>query len=213
MARVIDLSPPIHPGLGVFPGDTTYQREVLLDVDGADALTLSRVTTTLHLGAHADAPNHYRRGGEGIAARSLGPYLGRCQVVRVDVARGARVRPADVSAPIAAPRVLIATGSFPDPDAWNGDFSSLSPELITWLAEQGVVLVGIDTPSVDPQDSKDLPSHAALARHDLCVLEGLVLAGVAPGIYTLLALPLPLVDADASPVRAVLVDDGGAAFG
>jgi arylformamidase len=105
---------------------------------------------------------------------------------------------------ISAPRVLFRTGTFPDPRRWNNDFASLSPELVDALHERGVILVGIDTPSVDPFESKALAAHKALARHDMANLEGLVLDEVAEGQYELIALPLRLKNADASPVRAVL---------
>ncbi len=167
-------------------------------------LELSAITATLHLGAHADAPSHYDPRGASMEAVSLETYLGPCQVVRVAVARGERVRPAHLKVPISAPRVLFHTGTFPNPDAWNSDFAALSLELIDHLADQGVRLVGLDTPSVDPEDDKLLPSHHALARRGMAVLEGLVLSEVPEGIYTLVALPLRLVGADASPVRAVL---------
>ena len=113
--------------------------------------------------------------------------------------------PADVTVDITAPRVLFHTGSYPDPDAFNEDFNSLSPELIDWLDARGVVLVGLDTPSVDPFASKALETHQALHRTGMANLEGVVLGHVTPGDYTLIALPLPLADADASPVRAALV--------
>ena len=103
-----------------------------------------------------------------------------------------------------APRVLLRTGTFPEPEGWNSDFASLSPELVDALAAAGVVLVGIDTPSVDPFDDAELESHRALRRHGIANLEGLVLGHVPPGRYTLIALPLPLEGADASPVRAAL---------
>ena len=109
--------------------------------------------------------------------------------------------------PIAAPRVLFRTGSYPDPTHFNADFCSLSPALIEKLAGEGVRLVGIDTPSIDPADSKDLPSHAMVAAHDLAILEGIVLDHVDDGVYTLVALPLRLEGADASPVRAILLDE------
>ncbi len=167
-------------------------------------MTLSAIQTTLHVGAHADAPNHYLKEGSGIAAQDLAPYYGPCQVIRVEVGRSQRIYPDQVRVPIRQTRILFHTGTFPDPSTFNEDFASLSPELIEWLAEQGVVLVGIDTPSVDPCTSKALESHAALARTRMANLEGLVLSEVLPGEYTLIALPLPLKDADASPVRAVL---------
>ena len=106
---------------------------------------------------------------------------------------------------IKAPRVLFRTDSFSKPDQWNDDFNSLSPELIDWLSSLGVRLVGIDTPSVDPSDSKDLPSHQALYRNDMAVLEGILLSEVPDGLYNLIALPLRIKGADASPVRAILL--------
>ncbi len=205
MSLLIDISPPVHPGLAVFPGDVAYRRTVALDMNRGDHLTLSSIEATVHLGAHTDAPNHYVADGEDIASRSLDRYYGRCQVVEVQIGRGERIEPRHLRSELEAPRVLFKTGTFPDPDHWNEDFASLSADLIHMLASQGVVLVGIDTPSVDPSTDKDLPSHAALADNDMAVLEGIVLDDVEPGHYTLIALPLALVGADASPVRAALI--------
>jgi arylformamidase len=208
---IIDITPAVSASMAVFPGDVPFRREVSLDVERGDALTLSAITTTVHLGAHTDAPNHYARGGAGIDARPLELYLGPCQVMTVDVPRGARIRPADLPVPVEAPRVLLHTGSFPDPDRWNGDFNSASPELIEHLAQRGVVLIGIDTPSIDPAGDKVLESHQVVAARDMAILEGIVLDGVADGTYTLVALPLKLRGADAAPVRAVLLADPGSA--
>jgi arylformamidase len=204
LSELIDISPPITAAIAVWPGDVTYQREVAYDMRDGAHMTLSAIRTTLHVGAHADAPNHYAKDGIGIGAQDLSPYYGPCQVIRVDVAAGQRIHPKDVQATITQPRVLLHTGSFPDPDTFNDDFVSLSPELVHWLDAQGVLLVGIDTPSVDPFSSKELESHKALAATQMANLEGLVLTHVEPGEYTLIALPLPLADADASPVRAAL---------
>jgi arylformamidase len=200
-----DITPPVTPQLAVWPGDVPFSRHVALSIAGGANLDLSSITTTLHVGAHADAPSHYVGDGVGIGERPLERYLGACQVVRVDVPRGTRVEPRHVVDPIVAPRVLFHTGTFPDPHHWNSDFASLSPALIDWLASLGVILVGIDTPSVDLQDDRELLSHRAIARHDLAILEGIVLDRVPVGRYTLVALPLRLPGADASPVRAVLL--------
>jgi arylformamidase len=102
------------------------------------------------------------------------------------------------------PRVLFATGTYPHPEKWNSDFAALSVELIDFLHGRGVITLGIDTPSIDLFDSKDLPAHKAMLRHDMAILEGVVLKDVPEGTYELIALPLPLVGFDASPVRAVL---------
>ena len=207
--RLIDVSPLVSERIGVFPGDTPYTREELWRIAQGDLLDLSRISTTVHLGAHADAPSHYRLGGPPIDQRPLELYYGPCQVIDAPVARGGRVRPADLRGEVRAPRVLVRTGSFPDPEAWNGDFAGLSAELVEYLHARGVRLVGIDTPSIDPQHDKQLESHNAVADRDLAVLEGLRLAEVEPGEYLLAAFPLRLEGADAAPVRAVLIDPRG----
>ena len=202
---LIDISPLVDSTIAVWPGDTPYARNVSVDLAAGGNLTLSDIRTTLHVGAHADAPSHYVSGGSDIAQRALHYYLGPCMVLHVEGAQGRRIVPKDLEGKrIAATRVLLRTGTFPDPRSWNDDFASLSPELVEWLHALGVITVGIDTPSVDPFESKELEAHAALARHDMANLEGLVLDHVAEGRYELIALPLRLADADGSPVRAVL---------
>lgn len=202
--RLYDITPPISPRLGVWPGDSAPSREVLLDQRSGATVTLSTLRATVHLGAHADAPNHYGVGAPAIHERSLDYYLGPCQVLHIPTPRGTRVTADRINRPIKTPRILIATVSFPDPNQWNNDFAALSPELVDALHAQGVRLIGLDTPSVDLMDSKDLPAHKRFLANDMAILEGLVLRGVPEGEYELIALPLPLVDFDASPVRAVL---------
>lgn len=204
--KIWDISPAITPELAVFPGDIPFRREVSMDFSKGHSLQLSSFRCTFHLGAHADSSSHYHPQGHGVEKRSIPDFLGRAQVIHVPTRWGERIRVSDVSKPIQAPRVLFRTLSFPDPNRWRDDFMSLSPELLDFLAVAGVRLVGIDTPSVDPSTSKDLPSHASIFRHQMSVLEGLMLDAVPEGIYRLIALPLPFVGADASPVRAILTE-------
>ncbi|MDE3246882.1 MAG: cyclase family protein [Acidobacteriota bacterium] len=204
MGRILDISPLISERIAVWPGDIPFSRELSSAMENGDNLDLSSITATLHLGAHADAPSHYARTGAGMGDVGLAPYVGPCQVVRVSLPRGARILPFHIGE-LSAPRVLFRTDSFPDAERFNQDFNSLSPELIERLHDQGCVLVGLDTPSVDPFDSKALESHQALARTGLRNLEGLALGHVEPGLYTLIALPLKIEGADASPVRAILM--------
>lgn len=203
--EIIDITPAINSRLAVFPGDTPFSEEFVMSTDQGQHLTLSRIQTTVHLGAHTDAPNHYAPRSESIATRSLDLYLGKAQVIEVKVARGARLRIADLKGKtIQAPRVLFKTLSFPNPYSWNEDFNALSAELVNSLHDQGVRLVGIDTPSIDPATDQTLESHLAVHSHDMAILEGIVLDQVTEGIYELIALPLKMEGADASPVRAIL---------
>ena len=199
-----DITPPITPKLAVWPGDTPLSREVLNDMAGGDNITLSTLRATMHLGAHADGPNHYGKDAPAIDERGLDYFLGPCQVIRVGVARATRITPAMLPGEVTTSRVLFATGTYPDPENWNRDFAALSVELVDFLHERGVITVGIDTPSVDLFESKDLPAHKAILRCNMSILEGLVLKNVPEGTYELIALPLRLVGFDASPVRAVL---------
>jgi arylformamidase len=199
-----DISPAITERLAVWPGDTPPSREVLLDMRRGDNITLSTLRATVHLGAHADGPNHYGADAGGIDSRPLDDYLGPCQVIRVEVPRKARVGVGHLNADIACERVLIRTGTYPDPNCFSTDFAALEPGVVECLHGRGVRLIGIDTPSVDLFDSADLPAHKTFLRLGMAILEGLVLDDVPEGIYELIALPLKLVDLDASPVRAIL---------
>jgi arylformamidase len=201
---IYDLTPPISERLKVWPGDTPPSRHVLYDMKQGANLTLSTLHATVHLGAHADAPSHYGDDAPAIDERNLDYYLGPCQVLRVSVPRGSCIQPGDLKIPVTAQRLLLATSTYPDPEHFNEDFAALSPELVEYLHDRGVKLVGIDTPSVDPFSSKDLPAHKMFLKYDMAILEGLVLKDVPPGIYELIALPLKLAGFDASPVRAIL---------
>jgi arylformamidase len=204
MPRIYDISPLVGESLSVWPGDTPPRREILMDLTRGDSVTLSTLHATVHLGAHADAPSHYRTFAPSIEQRPLELYLGSCQVIAVSVPRGALIRASDLPGQIRAERVLLATGTFPDPTRFNPDFAALDPSLVGHLNSHRVRLIGVDTPSVDVFESKELPTHQAFFQYDMAILEGLVLAGVPEGIYELIALPLRLAGFDASPVRAIL---------
>ncbi len=207
--RIFDISPKLHSGVAVFPGDEPFSRKVVMECAKGDLFTLSSINSTVHVGAHTDAPNHYDRHGSGIDERPLDFYLGKAQVVKISAQPGERLGLRHWNhRPVLAPRVLVATGSFPNPDQWNTDFNSFSAELIEFLAKSGVKLIGIDTPSIDPGTDKTFESHHAVYAHDMAVLEGIVLEAVPEGVYELVALPLPIHQGDASPVRAVLIEVG-----
>jgi len=204
-----DLSPPLSSATAPFPGDPPYRQRWAARIGPDSPVNVAEIALSVHLGAHADAPLHYRADGEPVGRLALAPFLGPCRVAHclgsglIGVATlRAALAAAGAGQPL-PPRVLVRSRERTPAD-WTPTFAAFAPEAIDWLAAQGVVLVGIDTPSVDPADSAELPSHHRLAALDLRVLENLCLDAVAPGDYELIALPLPLLEADASPVRAVL---------
>lgn len=205
---IYDITPPITSSMNVWPGDTPMTREMICEIERGATVTLSTIRTTVHLGAHADGPVHYGAGARGVGEQRLEHYLGPCRVIDASsVRRGERVTVADLKGGIESineQRVLIHTGTFPDFSTWNSDFAGLDASLVDALHARGVITVGVDTPSVDLQDSKDLPAHKAFLRNDMAIIEGLLLKDVPPGTYELIALPLKLMGFDASPVRAIL---------
>jgi arylformamidase len=191
----------------VWPGDTPYAAKDLLRIEDGASVHLSTITLSCHTGAHADAPCHYAAGAAGIDKAPLAKYLGPCVLVDVRPEDHA-IRPGDVGAIdlVGAPRVLFRTRDTADRTVFPDPLTHLTVELIDWLAAKGCVLIGLDSPSVDAFDSKDLPCHKALLKHGIVNLECLELGGVAGGRYELIALPLRLKGRDASPVRAILRD-------
>jgi arylformamidase len=204
MPKLWDISPAIGPGFPVFPGDTPFAQRWTWTLDGRCPVNVSELTLSPHTGAHADAPLHYDARGESIAEVDLAPYLGCCRVVHA-IGTGPLVQPEHVLDRLSGtpPRVLVRTYAAA-PRQWDAAFTALAPQTIDALHGLGVRLIGIDTPSLDPETSRTLDSHQRVRTHEMAILEGIVLDGVAEGDYELIALPLRIAGCDASPVRAVL---------
>ena len=202
--RIWDISPTVAPDAPIFPGDEPYSLRWTAQLSPGCPVNLSAITMSPHVGAHADAPLHYANDAPAIADVPLDTYLGHCRVIHaIGAAPLITVEHLKHAEDDLPPRVLVRCCERAD-TVWNPAFTAYAPEAVEWLAARGVRLIGIDTPSVDPADSKVLDSHQQLRRHDLRVLENLVLDDVPEGDYELIALPLKLQGACASPVRAVL---------
>jgi len=197
----IDASRPLHSLIPVWPGDRAFE----LHQSREDSFVLSSISTTCHVGTHVDAPLHLDKTAHGVEDVPLERCVGQTDVVRIPAGVGA-VTPKDLPkdwAPSAS-RVLFRSDSFPIDAVIEDGFSGLSGELVNWLFERGVEMVGIDTPSVDVFSSKDLPAHHALLALGMTWIEGLWLGDAEPGHYLMVALPILLEGAEAAPVRAIL---------
>lgn len=207
MPRLWDISPPLDAASPVYPGDQPWKRDWQSRIGLDSAVNLSAITLTPHLGAHADAPLHYDPAGQAAGAMALEPFIGHCRVIHA-IGCGARVQWQDIAPALpadqAVPARLLIRTYRRQPRQWDPDLAGIAPEVIERLAALGVLLIGIDSASIDPADSVALESHQALRRHGLRVLENLCLDAVDAGDYELIALPLKLMDCEASPVRAVL---------
>lgn len=201
--RILDISQPVNARTGAWPGDTPFSAEFTWDMALGASCNVSRITTSPHNGTHADAPLHFLRGGVGIGEVALDAYLGPCVVI--DGPRQGLLEPGhfDGIDLASTPRILVRTREDQGTE-FRKDFVSLSPAAARWLADNGARLIGLDTPSMDPFESKTMDAHHALLAAPVAILENLVLAHVTPGVYELIALPLRWTGLDASPVRAVL---------
>ena len=203
--RIWDISPPVSSSSPVFPGDTPYSQTWTWTLDNECPVNVSTITLSPHVGAHADAPLHYAPSAPSAGAMSLEPFLGPCRIIHV-LGCQELIQPQDIQHALSQipERVLIRTYEHSPPDYWQNNFAAYAPETIDLLHAHGVRLIGLDTPSIDPATSKSLDSHKRILNYDMRVLENLVLTHVDEGDYELIALPLKLIDADASPVRAIL---------
>ncbi|MES2053291.1 arylformamidase [Polaromonas sp.] len=201
--KIWDISPPVDEQAAVFPGDTAYSQRLHFSLAPGCPVNVNSITLSPHTGAHADAPMHYANGGASSGELDLAPYLGPCRVIHC-MDCGPLVLPEHIAHALDGlpARVLLRTAGTAS-QSW-ASFTAIAPETLALLAIKKIALVGIDTPSVDSATSQDLPSHHQLLEHGLRVLENLVLDAVPEGDYELIALPLKLMRADASPVRAIL---------
>jgi arylformamidase len=205
--RIWDISEPIEPATAPFPGDTPFAQEWVLRQDRGGSCNVSTIRMSVHLGTHTDAPLHFDLAGADIASVDLRRYIGRCRVVDVRGLGSPALIPASALTPAllrGAERILFRTHDRHDHRTWRPDFTAVGPDAARVLAAAGVLLVGIDTPSMDHADSKDLHGRHALYEGGVAILENLDLSAVPPGDYELIALPLRIVGGDSSPVRAIL---------
>jgi arylformamidase len=202
--KLYDITHPLNPGTAHWPGDTPFTLHQTARIVDGSAVNLSTLTLSPHVGTHADAPYHYDQHGVKMAAVPLEVYLGPARVVSLadrQLISAKDLKSLDLDG---VERLLIRTGSCPDPRRFNPHFTAIAADAIRHAAQMGIRLIGTDAHSVDPLTSKELPSHHACRDLGVLILENLNLNEVPAGDYELIALPLKLTDADGSPVRAVL---------
>lgn len=208
MTRIYDISQTIRPGIPVWPGDKEFSLTRTWTIEPGCPVNVSEIALSTHTGSHADSRLHFDDKGVDCAATALDAYIGPAVLIDLsaDVGAGALVEPRHLeeTLPSKLDRVLIKLfKAFPH-EGWDPDFPAISPEAIHLLATRGCKLIGLDVPSLDPQESKTLDAHFAVDATGMAILEGLVFDDVPPGDYELIAFPLKIAGADGSPVRAVL---------
>ncbi|HSR69278.1 MAG TPA: cyclase family protein [Acidobacteriota bacterium] len=202
--KIYDLSPTFRSGMAVWPGDVHFRHQQNLFLSRGDSVNLSAITLSLHAGSHADAPLHYLEEGDAMDRVDVRNYIGPCRVISAqspDLIRPEHVEEVLKERP---QRLLVHCNPGYSLDAFPSHFVHFSAQAADAIGSAGVRLVGLDAPSVDHQNSKDLPAHHAFAQHRVLILENLLLDGVPDGTYELIAPPLKIARADGSPLRALL---------
>lgn len=196
---------PLTSGTAPWPGDQPFELRWTLQQARGDSVNVAAITMSVHVGTHTDGGFHVAADGSRAAELPLDAYIGPVLVVD---ARGRAQLDEHVLDDVdlgSIRRILFRTRATVDAGTFPRQFLSPTPALARRLVASGVRLVGTDAPSMDHAESKTLDSHHILVQGGIAILENLVLQDVAPGVYTLIALPLKLLEADSSPVRAVLL--------
>ncbi|MTH95792.1 arylformamidase [Roseibium sp. RKSG952] len=202
---LIDITPVVRTGMAVFPGDAPYKTSATFQISPDCPVNVAEFSMSCHCGAHADAPLHYDPDGAAIDELPLETFIGPARVIDAR-GQGPLCLPEEISGHLddAPERILLRLADRLDPMVWPAGFRAIHPATLDLLVDRGVRLIGVDVPSVDPETSKDLPSHMVARARNLRILENLTLSEVFPGDYELIALPMKLEGLDAAPVRAVL---------
>ncbi|NHM31536.1 arylformamidase [Neobacillus terrae] len=202
--QIINISRRLEKGTPTWPGDTPFSYEVSWPKELSGSVNVGKLTMSIHTGTHVDAPFHFDSEGKRINDLDLNIYIGRAMVIDLPDKKSIGTEELAAFDFKGCERLLLRTGSWKDPSVFPDLITILNPDLGPFLEEKGVRLIGVDVPSVDPLESKELSAHHSLNRHGIHILEGLDLSMVLQGEYELVALPLPLAEADGSPVRAIL---------
>jgi arylformamidase len=205
--KFLDITRALAADLAPWPGDTGFDYSLVARIAEGSSVNVGRITTSAHSGTHADAFFHFEDDGLTIDRFEPERYLGPATVVDLTGKFAdslGEITIADLESQAASPRLLLKTGVWPDSTKFPEAIPVLARGVAEWMQGRGVRLFGLDLPSVDALDSKELRNHHALAAADIAIVEGLDLSQVEAGVYSLAALPLKIIDGDGAPVRAIL---------
>lgn len=200
----IDITLPLSKEIAVWPGDTPFSFEVVHTKQQTGSVNIGQITASVHTGTHADAPFHFNNSADTIDKLNINNYIGTAKVVDVtglDLIGREELEGFHLDG---TKRLLLKTKKVTNVEQFPSSIPLLREDIGKFLQEKGIFLLGLDIPSVDDIESKELPIHHTLYQHGVNIIENLYLQDVAEGEYELIALPLKIVGADGSPVRAVL---------
>jgi arylformamidase len=205
--RLRDISVSLSASTPEWPGDTPWSCAWSATISSGSSVNLSSVTSSPHVGTHADAPLHVRDGWPGSHALPLEAFYGQAVVIDVTDMKGEVTF--EMIAPLVAPfrleRLILKTGCTVAAGSFPGEWPSLTESCARALIGLGLKLLAVDAPSVDLKDSRTLAVHKMLFQGNVCIIENLDLRRTPPGEYELIAFPVKMMSLDAAPLRAILV--------
>ncbi|HDX9579843.1 TPA: arylformamidase [Bacillus pseudomycoides] len=200
----IDISQPLNNDIATWPGDTPFSYEVSWSKEKSGSVNVGKISMSIHTGTHIDAPFHFDNDGKKVSDLDINVYVGPARIIDVTGHESIGAKELEAHNLEGVSRLLLRTSLKSNPHVFPEVIPYLRADLAPYLHEKGVRLIGVDVPSVDPLDDKELAAHHELFKHGIHILENVVLENVQEGDYELIALPLLLTDADGSPVRAVV---------
>lgn len=200
----IDISQPFTKDVGHWPGDVPFSYELSLTKEQTGSVNIGKITTSLHTGTHVDAPFHFDNDGETIDKLPLDSFIGKALVIDVSETNFITSNDFEHISFGSFDQILLKTSLPNQPKRFPKEVPLLDHNIAPFLKEKEIKLIGVDIPSVDKLTSKQLETHHALHKQGIMILENIMLDDVDPGLYKLIALPLRIVGADGSPVRAVI---------
>jgi len=206
--KVIDLAHTINEEITVFNEAERPQikQVAAVEEDGYSQIHFSMYT---HNSTHIDAPYHMVEGAKTLDQLDPSRFVGKAFVADVrsseSLIHTEDLKPCE-SKLEECDFIILNTGwaNKWKTEAYKKDFPVLSQEAAQWLMKFNLKGIGLDTISIDPVDSVDVPIHKIVLGNEVLIVENLTnLEALGDEMFTFSCLPLKFENADGSPVRAV----------
>lgn len=205
--KIHDISMLIHKNMSVYK-NKEEKRPILTvtrDFNNGSAYE-SKIEMDLHTGTHIDAPLHMIQDGTTIETLSLEKVITECKVYELtnindNAIKREYLKDLDINT---NDFVLFKTKNSYD-ESFNPDFVYLEKTAAQYLKELNVKGIGIDALGIE-RSQPEHETHKILFDAGIVIIEGLRLKDIQAGTYQLIALPLPIVGAEAAPARVILVE-------
>lgn len=200
----IDISQPLTNEMEVWPGDTPFQYKLTYDKESTGSVNVGQLTSSVHTGTHVDAPFHFNEQGKKIDEIDVNTFIGPAKIIDLSDFSTISKKELEQFDLNNVSRLLLKTTMSKNTLEFTENYTLLNEDIGPFLKEKGISLLGVDMPSVDSLDSKQMLTHHSLNNNSILIIENLQLASIKQGYYDFVALPLHIKGSDGSPVRAVI---------